>query len=166
MSVISSDSTLTELNARFTKVPFDPFLWISMRNILSFFLSNRNKFCLFSSLSPLNESVRNLKIMNFPQPRAKIVVNRVCNSLNGVALEITLTVPLKNILTGIFILMRTTIDMKYIPIIWEKNKTMIFEDFELERDIKNLDIVSSSPEYKISLKSADRVSSSPDYKYH
>lgn len=62
--------------------------------------------------------------------------------------------------------MRTTIDMKYIPIIWEKNKTMIFEDFELERDIKNLDIVSSSPEYKISLKSADMVSSSPEYKYH
>ena len=44
-----------------------------------------------------------------------------------------------------FILIRTTIAIKYIPIIWEKKRTMIFELFELEIQMKNLDIVSSNP---------------------
>ena len=44
-----------------------------------------------------------------------------------------------------FILIRTTMAMKYMPMICEKKRTMMFELLELEIQMKNLDIVSSSP---------------------
>ena len=44
-----------------------------------------------------------------------------------------------------FMRMSTTIDMKYIPMIWEKNNTMMLELFELEIQMKNLDIVNNKP---------------------
>jgi len=44
-----------------------------------------------------------------------------------------------------FILMRTTMDMKYIPMIWEKKRRMMLELFELEIQMKNFDIVKSRP---------------------
>lgn len=33
---------------------------------------------------------------------------------------------------GMFILIRTTEETKYIPMIWASNSTMIVDDFELE----------------------------------
>ena len=41
--------------------------------------------------------------------------------------------------------MSTTIDIKYIPIIWEKKSTMMLELLELEIHIKNFDIVRRRP---------------------
>jgi hypothetical protein len=45
-----------------------------------------------------------------------------------------------------FILMRTTMDMKYMPMIWEKKRRMMLELFELEIQMKNFDIVNSRPD--------------------
>jgi hypothetical protein len=49
-------------------------------------------------------------------------------------------------LTGMFILMRTTMDMKYMPMICEKKRRMMLELFELEIQMKNFDIVNSRPD--------------------
>ncbi len=43
--------------------------------------------------------------------------------------------------------MSTTIDIKYIPMIWEKNRRMMLELLELEIQMKNFDIVKSRPDY-------------------
>ena len=51
--------------------------------------------------------------------------------------------------TGMFMRMSTTIDMKYIPMIWEKNSTMMLELLELEIQMKNLDIVNNKPKENI-----------------
>ena len=48
-----------------------------------------------------------------------------------------------------FMRMSTTIDMKYIPMIWEKKSTMMLELLELEIQIKNLDIVNNKPKENI-----------------
>jgi hypothetical protein len=45
-----------------------------------------------------------------------------------------------------FILMRTTMDMKYMPMIWEKKRRIMLELFELEIQMKNFDIVNSRPD--------------------
>jgi hypothetical protein len=45
-----------------------------------------------------------------------------------------------------FILMRTTMDMKYMPMIWEKKRRMMLELFELEIQMKNFDIVNRRPD--------------------
>jgi len=41
--------------------------------------------------------------------------------------------------------MRTTMDMKYMPMICEKKRMMMLELFELEIQIKNLDMVRRRP---------------------
>lgn len=46
---------------------------------------------------------------------------------------------------GMFILIRITMAVKYIPMIWEKNSTMMLELFEEEIHMKNLDMVRRRP---------------------
>ena len=47
--------------------------------------------------------------------------------------------------SGMFILINTTMDMKYIPMICEKNNTSTLELLDDEIQMKNLDIVSNNP---------------------
>jgi hypothetical protein len=58
-----------------------------------------------------------------------------------------------------FILMRTTMDMKYMPMIWEKKRRMMLELFELEIQMKNFDIVNSRPDSLPSFYSGLRTNS-------
>ena len=46
---------------------------------------------------------------------------------------------------GMFILIKTTIEVKYMPMIWEKKRTRMLELLELESQMKNLLMVSRSP---------------------
>ena len=46
---------------------------------------------------------------------------------------------------GMFIRINTTIEVKYIPMIWEKKRTRMLELLELDNQMKNLLIVSRSP---------------------
>ena len=46
---------------------------------------------------------------------------------------------------GMFILIKTTMDIKYMPMIWEKNNTKTFELLLDEIQMKNFDIVSNKP---------------------
>ena len=46
---------------------------------------------------------------------------------------------------GMFILINTTMEVKYMPIIWEKKRTRILELLELDSQMKNLLIVSRRP---------------------
>ena len=47
--------------------------------------------------------------------------------------------------SGMFILINTTMDMKYIPMICEKNNTSTLELLDDEIQMKNLDIVNNKP---------------------
>ena len=46
---------------------------------------------------------------------------------------------------GMFIRINTTIEVKYMPMIWEKKRTRMLELLELESQMKNLLMVSRSP---------------------
>ena len=50
---------------------------------------------------------------------------------------------------GMFILINTTIDVKYIPIIWEKNRTRMLELLELDSQMKNLLMVRRRPRVEV-----------------
>lgn len=50
---------------------------------------------------------------------------------------------------GMFILIRTTMDMKYIPMIWEKKRTRTLELLEDEIQMKNLDMVRRRPRVEV-----------------
>jgi hypothetical protein len=47
--------------------------------------------------------------------------------------------------TGMFILMRRTIDTKYMPMIWDRSSTTKLELLGLEIQMKNLDMVRRRP---------------------
>ena len=46
---------------------------------------------------------------------------------------------------GMFIRINTTIEVKYMPMIWEKKRTRMFELLELDNQMKNLLMVRSRP---------------------
>ena len=46
---------------------------------------------------------------------------------------------------GMFIRINTTIEVKYMPMIWEKKRTRMLELFELDNQMKNLLMVRSRP---------------------
>ena len=46
---------------------------------------------------------------------------------------------------GMFIRINTTIEVKYMPMIWEKKRTRMLELLELDNQMKNLLMVRSRP---------------------